>query len=129
MITEAFEVEPGVYLIFAGNKLLEARVDSTAITVRGQRFDDLFRDPRKWNPEASGASAQGRASLKAPMPGKVVRVLVAAGDSVAAGQGLVVVEAMKMQNELKSTRAGVVLEVHAQEGQTVEAGSLLAVVE
>jgi biotin carboxyl carrier protein len=62
------------------------------------------------------------------MPGKVVRVLVAAGDAVAAGGGLVVVEAMKMENELRSPRAGVVLELLAREGQAVESGAPLAVV-
>jgi biotin carboxyl carrier protein len=62
------------------------------------------------------------------MPGKVVRVLVKQGDQVQEGQGLLVVEAMKMENELKSPRAGVVKELHAQEGQPVEAGAKLAVV-
>ena len=62
------------------------------------------------------------------MPGKVVRVLVKQGDQVQEGQGLIVVEAMKMENELKSPKAGVVSELHAQEGQAVEAGAKLAVV-
>src|SRR5262249_26007362 len=64
---------------------------------------------------------------KAPMPGKLVRVLVAAGDEVVAGQGLVVVEAMKMENELRAPRAGRVKELPAREGQAVEAGGLLRV--
>jgi biotin carboxyl carrier protein len=62
------------------------------------------------------------------MPGKVVRVLVKAGDEVAEGQGLVVVEAMKMENELKSPKAGTVTELHAVEGATVESGAKLIVV-
>jgi biotin carboxyl carrier protein len=62
------------------------------------------------------------------MPGRVVRVLEAPGAEVAAGQGLVVIEAMKMENELKSPRAGRVLEVAVREGQAVEAGALLALV-
>jgi biotin carboxyl carrier protein len=62
------------------------------------------------------------------MPGKVVRVLVKQGEQVQEGQGLVVVEAMKMENELKSPKVGVVAELHAQEGQAVEAGAKLAVV-
>ena len=82
---------------------------------------------------ARGASpavprAQGPARLTAPMPGRVVRVLEAPGADVAAGQGLVVIEAMKMENELKSPRAGRVQEVAVREGQAVEAGALLAVV-
>jgi biotin carboxyl carrier protein len=62
------------------------------------------------------------------MPGKVIRVLVGAGDAVEAGQGLVVVEAMKMQNEMKSTRAGQVVEVRVQDGATVSAGDTLVVI-
>ncbi len=82
---------------------------------------------------ARGASpavprAHGPARLTAPMPGRVVRVLEAPGADVAAGQGLVVIEAMKMENELKSPRAGRVQEVAVREGQAVEAGALLAVV-
>jgi biotin carboxyl carrier protein len=63
------------------------------------------------------------------MPGKVIRVLVAAGDEVHPRQGLVVVEAMKMENELRAARAGRVKEIFVQEGQSVEAGAVLAVVE
>jgi biotin carboxyl carrier protein len=63
------------------------------------------------------------------MPGKVVRVLAAPGDEVVAGQGIVVVEAMKMQNELKANRTGRVLSVAAKEGATVNAGELLATIE
>ncbi|MGE0359143.1 MAG: biotin/lipoyl-containing protein [Vicinamibacterales bacterium] len=73
--------------------------------------------------------AAGPQQVVAPMPGKVVRVLVAAGDAVAARQGLVVVEAMKMENELKAARAGRVVSVAVAEGQSVDAGALLAVVE
>ena len=64
----------------------------------------------------------------APMPGKVVRVLVAPGDAVEADQGIVVVEAMKMQNELKAPRAGRVISVAAKEGATVAAGETLATI-
>jgi biotin carboxyl carrier protein len=67
--------------------------------------------------------------LLAPMPGKILRTLVPAGSTVEAGQGLVVMEAMKMENELRAPRAGTVREVHVKEGQTVETGALLAVVE
>jgi biotin carboxyl carrier protein len=73
--------------------------------------------------------ASGPLRLTAPMPGRVLRVLTAPGDAVLAGQGLVVVEAMKMENELRAARAGRVLEVAAREGQTVETGALLVVLE
>jgi biotin carboxyl carrier protein len=71
----------------------------------------------------------GRARLVAPMPGRIVRVLAEPGQEVEAGQGLVVMEAMKMENELRAPRAGRVAEVHVSERQTVETGSLLVVVE
>ena len=78
---------------------------------------------------ASGKfSLEGPQRVDSPMPGKVVRVLVKQGDQVEEGQGLVVVEAMKMENELRSPKAGVVAELHAQEGQAVEAGAKLVVV-
>lgn len=73
-------------------------------------------------------SLEGPQRIDAPMPGKVVRVLVKAGDEVTEGQGLVVVEAMKMENELKSPKAGKVLELLAVEGAAVEAGAKLVVI-
>ena len=79
--------------------------------------------------KASGKfSMEGPQRVDAPMPGKIVRVLVKAGDAVAEGQGLVVVEAMKMENELKSPKAGTVTELHAVEGAAVESGAKLVVV-
>jgi biotin carboxyl carrier protein len=75
------------------------------------------------------ASGGGPQQVTAPMPGKVVRVMVAAGDAVEPRQGLVVIEAMKMENELRAARAGRVKTVRAAEGQSVEAGALLVVVE
>jgi len=78
---------------------------------------------------ASGKFTQeGPQRVDAPMPGKVVRVLVKPGDEVQEGQGLVVVEAMKMENELKSPKAGKVTELHAVEGAAVESGAKLVVV-
>jgi len=64
--------------------------------------------------------------VAAPMPGKVVRLLVQAGDRVEAGQGILVIEAMKMQNEIRSPKSGVVERLHAREGQAVNAGEVLA---
>jgi biotin carboxyl carrier protein len=77
----------------------------------------------------AGAQGSGPQRLVAPMPGKVVRVLVAPGDEVKARQGLVVVEAMKMENELRAAREGRVREVLVKEGQSVEAGAALVVIE
>lgn len=79
--------------------------------------------------DAGGAHGSGPQRVVAPMPGKVVRVLVKPGDAVKARQGLVVVEAMKMENELKAARDGRVREVSVAEGQSVEAGAALVIVE
>ena len=80
-------------------------------------------------PSSLRTAAHGPQRVVSPMPGKIVRVLVKPGDQVAASQGLVVVEAMKMENELRAARDGRVREVLAAEGQSVEAGAVLLVVE
>lgn len=77
----------------------------------------------------SEASGTGEQRIVAPMPGRVVRVLVAAGDEVLARQPLVVVEAMKMENELSAPRAGRVKDVEVRDGMSVDAGRLLVIVE
>jgi biotin carboxyl carrier protein len=74
-------------------------------------------------------TASGPQRLVAPMAGKIVRVPVAAGDRVRAGQPLVVVEAMKMENELRAVRDGIVADIHAREGMSVDAGELLVVIQ
>ena len=79
--------------------------------------------------EGHGATGTGPQRVTAPMPGKVVRVLVKAGDAVKARQGLVVVEAMKMENELRAARDGRVRDVAVKEGQSVDAGAVLLTVE
>jgi|SRR5579862_723128 len=84
---------------------------------------------RRERAPSGGAAAAGEQRIKAPMPGRIVRVLVKAGDDVAVRQGLVVVEAMKMENELASPKAGRVKEVAVTEGMSVEGGRLLVVIE
>ncbi len=85
---------------------------------------------RRWARKDEGAAAgSGPQRLVAPMPGKVVRVLVKAGDLVAARQPIVVVEAMKMENELRAGREGTVAEIHVREGMSVDAGALLLVIQ
>ena len=87
-------------------------------------------DARRYRRSASGpAAADGEVQVVAPMPGRVVRVLVQAGDEVGVRQGLVVVEAMKMENEIGSPKAGRVKSVAVMAGQSVESGRLLVVVE
>jgi biotin carboxyl carrier protein len=85
-------------------------------------------DPRDKAGASAKVSASGPAELRAQMPGKIIKLLAAAGDEVKLGQGLLIVEAMKMQNEVKSPKDGTVSKVHAAEGGTVAAGDLLMVV-
>ena len=106
-----------------GNGTVDVFIDGHRIEV-GQR-SGLGRRARG----TAGAQGSGPQKLLAPMPGKVVRVLVKSGDEVQPRQGLVVVEAMKMENELRAARAGRVREVFVREGQSVEAGMALVVVE
>ncbi|HEY0931955.1 MAG TPA: biotin/lipoyl-containing protein [Gemmatimonas sp.] len=93
-----------------------ARVEAEALDERMRAIRDLT---------AASAAASGPAPLVAPMPGLVVRIAVAAGDTVSAGQGLVVIEAMKMENELRATTAGVVTGIRVSQGQAVDKGAVL----
>jgi biotin carboxyl carrier protein len=126
-------VEPGVYSVVQGGRSFEVRVtaaaDGLSVEVGGRRFHVEVRDPRNARRRTDAGLAGGRQSILAPMPGKVVRLLVQPGDAVEAGQGLVVVEAMKMQNEMKCAHAGTVREVRAAAGDTVTAGQVLVVIE
>jgi biotin carboxyl carrier protein len=106
-----------------GNGTVDVYIDGHRITV-GQR-SGLGRRTRG----VGAAHGAGPQRLTAPMPGKVIRVLVKAGDEVQSRQGMIVVEAMKMENELRATRGGRVREVFVTEGQSVEAGTALVVVE
>jgi biotin carboxyl carrier protein len=125
--------EPGVYSILMDGRSYDARVeehsDSLVVVIDGCRFEVEVRDPRRWSRQAAGRGAGGIQTVFAPMPGKVVRVLVAPGDVVEPGQGLMVVEAMKMQNEMKASRAGRVRSLPVREGATVAAGDVLATIE
>jgi biotin carboxyl carrier protein len=125
--------EEGAYLIVVGDSIYEARTwsdqsGSIRVKVRDRLYDAKIMD-RKQRRGAAEQGQEGQALLTAPMPGKVVRVLVNQGDDVAAGQGIVVVEAMKMQNEIKSPKAGRVIDLRASEGATVNAGQVLAIIE
>jgi len=127
------EAEPQVYSMLLDGRVYDAHVeqgqDGVVVVVAGRRFEIGVRDPRRFARKSGGVGAEGRQHIISPMPGKVVRVLVAPGDTVKAGQGLLVVEAMKMQNEMKSTKAGRVVSIAAQAGATVSAGEILAVIE
>jgi len=130
---EVTRPEAGVYLLFHGDQVYEVRLWSEAnqtmhINLRDRRFTARVIDRRQRRSVAE-QTTEGRQQLIAPMPGKVVRVLLEPGDEVAAGQGVVVVEAMKMQNEIKSPKDGRVIEVRVKQDATVTAGQVLAIVE
>jgi biotin carboxyl carrier protein len=105
------------------------RVAGDWITIGGHRFLFEIDDPRRWKRSGHNPGADGRASIAAAMPGKIVRVLVAVGDDVVAGQGIMVVEAMKMQNEVKAPQNGRVTSIEARENDSVNAGAVLATIE
>ena len=134
---EARAVGAGEYLLVHEGRVYDCRVNGAGgargdseVSVRGHAYGVRLTDPKHLR-GAGGphGSDGGRAQVTAPMPGKVVRVLVEVGQQVEAGQGVVVVEAMKMQNELKSPKSGAITELHAETGATVNAGEVLAVIE
>lgn len=122
------EVGPGVYSVLWDGCVYEARVESATVVVAGVVHAVWVADPRELASSPADIGSHGRADVSSPMPGKVVRVLVLEGDEVLAGQGVVVVEAMKMQNELQSPRAGRVTSVRVREGAAVAAGEIMVVV-
>ena len=126
---DVIEVEPGVYSVILKGRSYEARVNRSEVTVAGHRLHVEVRDPRRWNPAPAALVGEARATLKAPMPGKVIRILAQPGDEVIAGQGIVVIEAMKMQNELKAPRAGRIASISVKENDAVTAGTILATIE
>jgi biotin carboxyl carrier protein len=107
---------------------VEARGDTYYVRHGAAELLVTLSDPSRQAREA-GAGAEGPENILSMMPGKVVRVMIAEGDEVAAGQGLVVVEAMKMENEIAATKPGRVSAIHVEAGQTVEGGAVLMVIE
>ncbi|MCX6592267.1 MAG: biotin/lipoyl-binding protein [Acidobacteria bacterium] len=122
---EAIEVEPGVWSVLVDGASFELRVNGEQFDARGLAFVVETEETAQARQRAS----RGPAKIATTMPGKVIRLLVADGDTVTAGQGIVVVEAMKMQNEIKSPKDGVVKGLKAQPGSTVTAGQTLALIE
>lgn len=130
---EVLSPEDGVYTFLLGDRVYEANVwasgpNRLSVTLGGHLFSTRIIDRKHRRPTLEHGT-EGRQSLIAPMPGKVVRVLLCAGDEVIKDQGVVVVEAMKMQNEIKSPKSGRVVEVRVIEGATVNANQVLAIVE
>ena len=125
---DAREIAPNVFSILLDGESHEVYVTPTpagslTLQTAHHEFAAEIADPRAWRGRRHGAlEAEGRQQILAPMPGKIVRVLVQAGEKVEAGQGLLVVEAMKMQNEIRSPKSGTVERLLVKEGQAVNAG-------
>ena len=134
---EVSEPEPGVFLFKNGARVREIFVsprshasDPFQLSSAGSEFEIRIIDPKRLRGSGSAPEhGDGAAEIRTAMPGKVVRVLVEAGAEVAKGDGIVVVEAMKMQNELKAPKAGIVKGILVDEGTTVAAGQVLATIE
>jgi biotin carboxyl carrier protein len=124
----------GVLSILVDGKSYEVKQETTgtetSIVVGHEHFAATVRDPRSLRSRRRvGGAGEGIKKVSAPMPGKVVRILTPAGTDVEAGQPLLVIEAMKMQNELKAPRKGKVKRIAVSEGAAVEAGEVLAEIE
>jgi biotin carboxyl carrier protein len=127
---DAVEVSPGTYSLLIDGCAFEVRIEPTAtgprVLLEGREYAMTILDPRQWRRQGGSAlEAEGRQKVISPMPGKIVSVLVKSGDRVEAGQGLLVVEAMKMQNEVRSPKSGTVERLLVSEGQAVTAGETL----
>jgi biotin carboxyl carrier protein len=130
---DAVPVRPDVLSLRIGSTTYEIKSESVAgelqLWVGGVRFAVDIRDPRSLRGRARAGEDRGPRKLVASMPGKVVRVLAREGDTVDLGTGVVVVEAMKMQNEIKSPKRGRVQKVLVSAGAAVNAGDVLAMIE
>ncbi len=130
---DAVLARPDVLSLRIGNQAYEVKCERVAgethLWVGSARFAAEVRDPRSLRGRVRAADDHGPKKLTAPMPGKIVRVLVTEGVSIEAGAGVLVVEAMKMQNELKSPKKGTIQKILVSEGAAVNAGDVLAIVE
>ncbi|MGI9069324.1 MAG: biotin/lipoyl-containing protein [Pyrinomonadaceae bacterium] len=134
---EIRELADGQYLLLDGSRIYRCRVEakrdspnSFEVVLRGLARDITIIDPKRLrSSQTAGAHHPGAAQIISPMPGKIVRVLVEVGAEIETGAGIIVVEAMKMQNEMKSPKAGVVVSINAEAGATVNAGDVLAVID
>lgn len=130
---DAVLARPDVLSLRVGNQAYEVKCERVAgdthIWVGSARFAAEVRDPRSLRSRVRAVDDHGPKKLTAPMPGKVVRILVTQGSAVEAGAGIVVVEAMKMQNEVKSPKKGTIQKILVSEGAAVNAGDVLAIVE
>jgi biotin carboxyl carrier protein len=130
---EASEVEPNVYLLKHENQIFQIHVSPAQpaiVDLGNHSFEIKISDPKRLRSAAGAAgNADGTIEIKTAMPGKVVRIVAEQGAEIKQGESVLVVEAMKMQNEMKSPKDGVVKEIRVAEGATVNAGDVLAVIE
>ena len=130
------EVSPGLYSILIGGRSFEVRVTRRpgqfpggqtpyAVTLGNGHYLVEVRDARLRRRAAPTLSSEGPQEIVAPMPGKIVKILVGENQQVGSGEGLLVIEAMKMQNELRAPRPGRVEKIHIREGTGVETGAAL----
>lgn len=128
------EIAPRTYSVMEGGRHYDVRIHECGngifdVAVNGVAHQVTVTDPRRWTPGGGASDTSGPRKVKASMPGKVVKLLVQEGDEVEAAQGLVIVEAMKMQNAMKSPKAGRVAVIEVAEGGSVAAGETLVVIE
>jgi biotin carboxyl carrier protein len=130
---DAVLARPDVISLRLGNKAYEVKCERVGsdlhLWVGSVRYQAEVRDPRSLRSRARAIDDHGARKLTAPMPGKVVRILLREGAEVDAGTGILVVEAMKMQNEVKSPKKGRIQKIVVSEGAAVNAGDVLGIVE
>lgn len=128
---EATQPEPNVWLFKLNGKIFECHVGENGIVnIGNHEISVKLIDPKRLRGSGNSDSvAEGIAEIRTAMPGKIVKVLVEIGNQVSAGDGVIIVEAMKMQNEMKAPKDGIVKEIRFSAGETVNAGDILLVVE
>jgi biotin carboxyl carrier protein len=130
---DAHLVRPGILsLLIAGQShriVLDAEASDPALHIGSDRIPYRIDDPRSLRSRRGQARTDGPVTLKASMPGRVVRISVEKGESVAAHQGVLVLEAMKMQNEIKSPKDGRIIDIRVSPGDTVAVGDILVIIE
>lgn len=134
---EASEPELNVYLFKHANRIYQIFVSPNekagepfAVNAGNQNYEIKIVDPKRLRGSGAGSSqTEGASEIKTAMPGKVVKVLVETGAEIKQGDGVIIVEAMKMQNEMKAPKDGTIKEIRFPEGATVNAGDVLAIIE
>lgn len=131
---DARETQPGVLSLLLEGQSYEIRREAdpagVAVTLDNRRYAAEVGDPRSLRARrVTSDGGKGPQKITAPMPGKIVRIHAVEGTEVEPGQGILVIEAMKMQNELKSPKKGVVRKILVREGMATNAGEVLAIVE